>query len=59
MMDRATDGVATVSLTVPLWAMSAHDVFVQWVVPILGASWLVMQMYFKLKNELKKDKNGS
>jgi hypothetical protein len=59
MLDRTTDGVATVSLTVPLWALSAHDIFVQWVVPALGAAWLVMQMYFKLKNELKKDNNGS
>jgi hypothetical protein len=59
MMDRATDGVATVSLTVPLWAMSAHDIFVQWVVPGLGAAWLLVQMYYKIKHEWNKDKNGS
>lgn len=55
MMARFTDGVATVSLTSPFWLTDAHDILVYWVVPILGATWLVMQMYYKLKNERNKD----
>jgi hypothetical protein len=58
VMDRVTDGVATVSLTVPLWLAGIHDIFVQWVVPILGATWLIVQMYYKIKTEWNKDKNA-
>ena len=55
MMDRVTDGVAGASLTAPFWIIGVHDVFVQWVVPALGAAWLVMQMYYKIKHERNKD----
>ena len=55
MMDRVTDGVAGVSLTAPFWLIDVHDLFVQWVVPILGAAWLLMQMYYRIKHERNKD----
>ena len=53
--ERVTDGVAGGMITTPLWLASIHDVFVQWLVPALGAAWLIMQMYYKIKNERLKD----
>lgn len=56
-IERITDGVACGMLTTPIWLASVHDLFVTWVVPILGAAWLIMQMHYKIKNE--RNKHGS
>ena len=50
VMQRITDGVAATSVVAPLWLTDAHDVFVLWVMPMLGATWLCMQIYYKVKN---------
>ena len=54
MMEKVTNSVAGGALTGPLWLNSVHDVFITWVVPALGAAWLIMQMYYKIKHERNK-----
>jgi hypothetical protein len=54
-VEKITDSIAAGALTTPLWLHDVHDIFVSWVVPLLGASWLIVQMYYKIKHERNKD----
>lgn len=52
-METTTNCVAWASLFSPVWLDRLHT-GAQWLLPFLGAAWLVMQMYYKLKNEKRK-----
>lgn len=57
-MDTATTAGAGAMLTTPLWLHTLNP-YLQFVGMTLGISWVLMQMYYKLKNERKKSKHGS
>ena len=48
VVDGATAGVAAGSLTVPFW-ITQVSVIAQLVLPVLGATWLIVQIVYKVK----------
>jgi hypothetical protein len=48
-METATTAGAGVALTTPFWITTLNP-YIQFTVGILGATWLVVQIYYKIKN---------
>ena len=57
-METATTAGAGVAVTSPLWLQTLNP-YVQLSVALLGGVWIAVQIYYKIKNERKKDKYGS
>lgn len=49
-METATTAGAGAALTAPLWINTVNP-YVQLTVGVLGAIWLVVQLYYKIKNK--------
>lgn len=52
VMETVTTAGAGAAVVSPWWLPVVHDVssVASWMLPILGCTWLLMQMYFKLKD---------
>lgn len=52
-VEYATDAVATAAVTSPLWLEWLREVSLVagLLVPILGAGWLIVQIYYKVRDE--------
>lgn len=50
VMETATTAGAGVALTSPLWLNTVNP-YLQFTVGVLGAVWLVVQLYYKIKNK--------
>jgi hypothetical protein len=55
VMETVTTAGAGAAVVSPWWlsALTHGSEAATWALPILGCSWLVMQMYFKIKKERK------
>ena len=53
VMETATTAGAGVAVTSPLWFQDLHP-YVQLALAALGGAWLIVQMYYKIRNERKK-----
>lgn len=53
VMETVTTVGSTVAVTTPLWLQEV-DPYVRFSVALLGAVWIVVQLYYKLKNERRK-----
>lgn len=51
-MDTTTHAIAGAAIVSPWWLSSLHT-GAEWLLPFMGIAWIAMQMYFKLKKELK------
>lgn len=51
ILENATTGCAVGALACPWWAPILHDTVAYWVLPLLGATWLAVQIYYKIKNK--------
>lgn len=58
VMETTTTVGAGAMVSTPLW-LSAINPYLQAVGVILGITWIGVQMYYKIKNERKRDRNGS
>jgi len=56
VMDTFTTAGAGAAVVSPWWLPMLSDVssIAAWCLPILGCSWLIMQMYFKIKDRNSK-----
>lgn len=52
VMDTTTHAIAGAAIVSPWWLSSLHT-GAEWLLPFMGIAWIAMQMYFKLKKELK------
>lgn len=50
VMETATTAGAGAALTSPLWLNTVNP-YLQFTVGVLGAIWLVVQLYYKIKNK--------
>jgi hypothetical protein len=55
-MDTITTAGAGAAVVSPWWLPVIHGISegASWALPVLGCSWLLMQMYFKLKERKSK-----
>ena len=56
VMDQITTAGAGVAIVSPWWlpVLNGASAAAAWLLPFLGCAWLVMQMYFKLKERNRK-----
>jgi hypothetical protein len=57
VMEQATTATAGAAIVSPWWLPVLHDALAGWLLPIMGITWIGMQMYYKVKKERKS--NGS
>lgn len=55
-METVTTAGAGVAITTPLWLQTVNP-YAQFVAAVLGAVWLGVQIYYKIKNERKKPRD--
>jgi len=57
-METATTAGAGAMVTTPLWLHTINP-YLQAVGFVMGIAWIAVQMYYKVKNERKKNRSGS
>jgi hypothetical protein len=55
-METVTTAGAGVAITTPLWLQTMNP-YVQFTAAVMGAIWLGVQIYYKIKNERKKQRD--